>query len=145
MGCFTVGYYNQVKDYLHPHLHDFVNYYKNGNAFDLALFHGCNKKSRNGTRKLIKYDQDYQCIVPTDKPYWRKTENKYKHGIINGKRIYWTRYMTWTRFIHLFKNKGNFVYNYKLKKFEHMSRTPMQYDYEHLQKVKKLELKHVLQ
>ena len=99
------------------------------------------KKKRNGTRKLIEYDQEYQCIVPTDKPHWRKTKNKYKHGIINGKRQYWTRYMTWTKDRYLFKNKGNFVYNYKLKKFEHMSKTLMQYDYKNLQKVKKLELK----
>ena len=28
MGCFTAGYYDQVKDYLHPHLHDFVHYYR---------------------------------------------------------------------------------------------------------------------
>ena len=82
------------------------------------------KKKRNGTRKLIEYDQEYQCIVPTDKPHWRKTKNKYKHGIINRKRQYWTRYMTWTKDRYLFKNKGNFVYNCKLKKFEHMSKTP---------------------
>ena len=74
--CFTVGYYNQVKDYLHPCLHKFINYYKDGNRFDLLLFHGCNKKNRNGTRKLIEYDQGYQFIVPTDKPYWRKTKIK---------------------------------------------------------------------
>ena len=34
--------------------------------------------------------------------------------------------MTWTNRRHLFKNKGNFVYNYKLKEFEHMSKTPLQ-------------------
>ena len=28
MGCFTAGYYDQVKDYLHPQLHDFVHYYR---------------------------------------------------------------------------------------------------------------------
>ena len=27
---------------------------------------------------MIKYDQGYQCIVPTNKLYWRKTKNKYK-------------------------------------------------------------------
>ena len=34
--------------------------------------------------------------------------------------------MTWTRYRYLFKNKGNFVYNFKLKKYEHMSETLMQ-------------------
>ena len=28
MGCFTAGYYDQVKDYLHPQLHDFVHDYR---------------------------------------------------------------------------------------------------------------------
>ena len=102
--CFTLGYYNQVKDYLHPCLHKFINYYKDGNRFDLPLFHGCSKKNRNGTRKLIEYDQGYQCIVSTDKPIGEKLKiNKI------------TRYVTWTKDGYLFKNKGNFVYNYKLR------------------------------
>ena len=45
MGCFTTGYYYQVKDYLHPHLHDFVHYYRQGDIFDLHLYHGCDKKN----------------------------------------------------------------------------------------------------
>ena len=68
MAYFTLRYYNQVKDYLHPRLHKFINYYKHENTFDLPLFHGCHRKNRNGTRKLIEYNQGYQCIVPTNKP-----------------------------------------------------------------------------
>ena len=49
--CFTVGYYNQVKDYLHPRLHKFINHYKDGNTFDLPLFHGCNKKKKEMERE----------------------------------------------------------------------------------------------
>ena len=52
--------------------------------------------------------------------------------------------MTWTNTRHLFKNKGNFVYNYKLKKFEHMSETPVRYDYDRLQLIKKDLFKYVL-
>ena len=135
MGCFTPGYYNQVKDYLHPHLYDFIHYYGERNIFDLPLYHGCNKKNRNGTRKLIEYNQGHQCIVPTNKLYWRKTKDKYKR---NTKRVYWTRYMTWS---NLFKNKGNFVYNYKLKMFEHISKRPMHYDHDFLQQIRKDVLK----
>ena len=51
--------------------------------------------------------------------------------------------MTWTYRRHLFKNKGNFVYNYKLKKFEHMSKTPMCHDYHYLQTIRKDLLKDV--
>ena len=45
--------------------------------------------------------------------------------------------MTRTNCRHLFKNKGNFIFNYKLKKYEHFSETPMHYDYCHLQEIKK--------
>ena len=134
MGCFTTGYYDQVRDYLHPYLYDFVHYYRQGDVFGLPLYHGCNKKNKNGTRKLITYDQGYQCIIPTNNLYWKKTKDKYK---TQKKRVYWTRYMTWTNRRHLFKNKGNFVYNYKLKKFEHMSKTPICNDYYYLQAIRK--------
>ena len=49
--CFTVGYYNQVKNYLHPRLHQFINYYKDRNTFDLPLVHGCNKKKKKWNEK----------------------------------------------------------------------------------------------
>ena len=78
MGCFTARYYDQVKDYLHPHLHDFVHYYRKGNVFDLPLYHGCNKKNKNGTTKMIEYKLGYQCVVPTNKLYRRETKDKYK-------------------------------------------------------------------
>ena len=38
----TVRYYEQVKDYLHPHLNDFINYYRDGDIISLPLYHGCN-------------------------------------------------------------------------------------------------------
>ena len=56
-----------------------------------------------------------------------------------GKKIvfcYWTRHMTQTRHRYLFKNKGNFVYNYKLKKYMHMIFTPMLYEFKDMQKFK---------
>ena len=37
--------------------------------------------------------------------------------------------MTQTNFRHLFKNKGCLVYNYKLKKYEHMNKTPLHHEY----------------
>ena len=99
-------------------------------------------KNRNGVRKLIEYNQGHQCIVPTNNLYWRKAKDKYKRiGSRNTKRVYWTRYMTWTNRRDLFKNEGNFVYNYKPKKFEHMSETPMHYDYDFLQQTRKDVLK----
>ena len=46
MGCFTAGYYDQVKDYLHPYLHSFVHYYKQGDLINLPLYHGCNNNNK---------------------------------------------------------------------------------------------------
>ena len=138
----TVRYYEQVKDYLHPHLNDFINYYRDGDIISLPLYHGCNPLNRNGTRKEIQYNLGYRCIVPTDKRYWRESKDKYRRKI--NDKIYWTRYMTKTNRRHLFRNKGNFVYNYKLKKYEHMSQTSMRGDFYYLQSIKKDLFKHVL-
>ena len=52
--------------------------------------------------------------------------------------------MIQTRNRYLFKNKGNFVYNFKLKKYEHMSETPMRHNFEEIQDVKNDLWKHVL-
>ena len=138
----TVRYYEQVKDYLHPHLIDFINYYRDGDIISLPLYHGCNCLKRNGTRKEISYNLGYQFVSPIWKHYWRKTKDKYK-GKVNDK-FYWTRYMTRTNRRHFFRNKGNFVYNYKLKKYEHMSKTPMHYDFKFLKSIRKDLFKHAL-
>ena len=52
--------------------------------------------------------------------------------------------MTRTNRRHLFKNKGNFVYNYKLTKCDHMSKTPMRGDFQFLQSIRKDIFKHAL-
>ena len=137
----TVRYYEQVKDYLHPHLHDFINYYRDGNI-SLPLYHGCNHLNRNGTRKEIEYNLGYQCVIATNKCYWKEAKNKYKRKV--NDKFYWTRYMTRTNRRHLFRNKDNFGYNYKLKKYKHMSETPMRGDFYFLQSIKKDLLKHAL-
>ena len=133
MSSMTVGYYEQVKDYLHSHVNDFINYYRYEGVIHLPLYHGCNRLNRNGTRKEISYNLGHQCVIPTSKRYWRETKDKYKRR----PRFYWTRYMARTNCRHLFKNKGNLVYNYKLKKYKHMSETPMRGDFYYLQSIKK--------
>ena len=131
----TVRYSELVKDYLHPHLNSFINHYRDGNYINLQLYHGCNHLNENGTRKEIKYNLGQQCIIPTNKCYWKKAKDKYRWKI--GNSIYWTRYMTRTNLRHLFRNKGSFVYNFKLKKFEHISNTPMRGNFYHIQWIKK--------
>ena len=51
--------------------------------------------------------------------------------------------MTQTNSKYLFKKKGNFVYNYKLKKYMHMKHTPIVYDFEDIQKFKRRYLKSI--
>ena len=137
-------YYEIIKDYLHPNVHTFVDHYRNGDLIDLPFYHGCDRVNRNGTRKLIEYRNGMQCICPTNKPYWKITKDKYKRGAANAKRRYFTRYMNWTRQRFLFKNKGNFIYNYKLKKFEHISQTPLKFEYDYLQRIKENSFTNVL-
>ena len=78
MGSMTVRYYEQVKYYLHAHMHQFINYYRCGDIVDLPLYHDCNHVNRNGTRKEIQYNLGHQCIIPTYKRYWKETKDKYK-------------------------------------------------------------------
>ena len=52
--------------------------------------------------------------------------------------------MTQTKHRYLFKNKGNFASNYKLKEYEHMNDTPMHYEFKDMQELKKDLWGHVL-
>ena len=104
MGSMTVRYYEQVKDYVHPHIHQFINYYMYGDITDLPLYHGWNRVNRNETRKEIQYNLGHRCIIPTYKRYWKETKDKYKR-----RDFYWSRYMTRTNCKYLLKNKGHFM------------------------------------
>ena len=53
MAFLTVEYYEQKKDYLHPHINTFINDYRKSNVIELLPYHGCNCLNRNGTRKYI--------------------------------------------------------------------------------------------
>ena len=132
----TNRYYETIKDYLHPNVHTFVDHYRNGDLIDLPFYHDCDRLNTNGTRKLIEYKNGMQCICPTNKPYWKITKHKYKRGAANAKRRYRQRF--------LFKNKGNFIYNYKLKKFEHISQTPLKFEYDYSQRIKENSFANVL-
>lgn len=127
----SVEYFELIKDYAHPNVERFVNDYKNGNKIIFPPFHGCGHRNKNGTRKFINYTNSYQCINPSWKLYWKKNvKTKYKTKI---GFCYWTRYMTQYRDRFLFKNKGYFVYNHKLKKYEHMNGTPMHHNFKLMQ------------
>ena len=90
--------------------------------------------NKNGARKFINYANGCQCVTPSWQRYWKKyIKSKYKTKI---GFCCWTRYMTQTRDGCLFKNNSYFVYNCKLKKYEHMNDTPMHHDFKSMQSFK---------
>ena len=120
MPILTTETFNDIKDYLHPNLAKIVKDDKleNGKRIYLPPFHGCGYKNKNGTRKLIDYGRGYRCLTPSWRRYWKKNvKDKYF-----SKRYLKTRYLLNTR--DLFKNKGNYVYNYKLKKYISIEEEP---------------------
>ena len=51
----------------------------------------------------------------------------------------------WPRLdIDIYSKAGNFVYNYKLKKYEHFNNTPMYYEFKDMQEIKRNLWKNVL-
>ena len=54
MNILTNNYYNQVKDYLYPNIHTFVDHYRSRDLIEFPIFHGCNHVNRNGTKKINK-------------------------------------------------------------------------------------------
>ena len=51
----------------------------------------------------------------------------------------------WPRLdIDIYSKAGNFVYNYKLKKYEHMNNTPVYYEFKDMQEIKRNLWKNVL-
>ena len=131
MDFLTLEYYEHMKHFVHPHINDNIYHYRKGNEIELPPYHGCNHINRNGTRKYIDYGRGYQCICPTQKHYRRETKDEY-----NLRGVYWTRYMTQYGIRHLFKNKGNLVFNHKLRKYVHISKTPMKYYFHYTETVK---------
>ena len=115
MPILTTETFNNIKDYLHPNLDKIIreDKLKDDKLIVLPPFHGCGYKNKNGTKKLIDYGRGHRCITPSWRRYWKKNvKDKYLR-----KRYPTTRYLLNTEYRNLFKNKGNYVYNYKLKKY----------------------------
>ena len=74
MAFLTLEYYEQIKDYLNPHLSDNIYHYRKGNFIELPPYQGCTHVNRNGTRRYIDYSRGYQYICPTQKHYWKKNK-----------------------------------------------------------------------
>ena len=112
-GIFTTETFNRYKDLIHPNIVENVDMYRKGKVITLPPYHGCHYANRNGTRKLIDYGRGEQCVLPTNKRFW-KIDVKDKYMI---RKAYFTRCMTIFRLSHLAKSKGHSWYNHGLKKY----------------------------
>ena len=72
MAVLHVDTYNKYKDIIHPNIARNINYYRDGKLIILPPYHGCHHANKKGTRKLIDYARGQQCVLPTNKPYWKK-------------------------------------------------------------------------
>ena len=116
MVILTTETFNSIGDYLHPNLNRIVKQdkLKDDKLVVLPPYHGCGYKNKNGTRKSIDYGRGYRCITPS----WRRSWKKHvKKKYLNTKYPK-TRYRLNSEYRNLFKNKGNYVYNYKLQKYK---------------------------
>ena len=107
--------FNSLSDYLHPNLNKIVkdDKLKDDKRVVLPPYHGCGYKNKNGTKKSIDYSRGYRCITASWRRCWKKNvKEKYL-----SRKYPKTRYRLNSEYRNLFKNKGNYVYNYKLKKY----------------------------
>ena len=114
MACIHINHYPKVKDLIHPIINENINHYKKECYYILRVYHGCSLRNRNGLNKRVDYKRGYQCILATNKPYWRRTKNKYKF-----KKVYNTRYQSEYNIWYLSLVKGLYYYNHRTKKYMH--------------------------
>ena len=108
--------FNSIRDYLHPNLDEIVEKgkLKDDKLIVLPPYHGCGYRNKNGTKKSIDYGRGYKCITPSWRRSWKKSvKEKYL-----SRKYPKTRYRLNSEYRNLFKNKGNYVYNYKLQKYK---------------------------
>ena len=87
MTFFPREYYETMKDYFHPNVHNFIDRYTDDEGLILLpQFHGCNLKNRKGSRKLIDYRNGKQYLFPL----WSDDKSKLKAAPL----FPFTRYLT---------------------------------------------------
>ena len=114
MACIHIKNYSKFKDYIHPNIKHTINHYKKGYYYILPSYHGFGLNNRKGIRKRVDSKRGFQCILPTQNHFWRKTKSKYKQFY-----FYNTTYKVNYRLGALAIIKGNYYYDYKIKKYQH--------------------------
>ena len=87
---------------------------KKGNLYILPVYHGCGLRNIYGLDKRVHYKRGEQCVLPTNKPYWRRKKEQHKL-----KRVYNTRYQSEYNIRYLSLVKGLYYYNHRTKEYKH--------------------------
>ena len=124
MACIHIKNYSKFKDYIHPNTKHTINHYKNSYYYILPTYHCCGLKNRNGIRKRVDHKRGFQCILPMQILFWRRTKSKFKQFY-----FYNTRYKTNYILGPLAIIKGNYYYNYKTKKYQHWKEVSKRVDF----------------
>ena len=114
--------YEKFKNLMHPNLRRNIKCYRNGDFYEIPLYHGCKYANRNGTRKRIDYKRGEICVLPTDRHLWKPYDKiKWKHLQIYlhlTVKIYLTRYMSNIGLNSFAKSKGNLWYDWFENRFK---------------------------
>ena len=60
-------------------MRNLCEYTETNGTYIIKKYHGCKKRNRNGTRKIIDYVRGDKCLKVTINPYWRETKDKFKY------------------------------------------------------------------
>ena len=121
---FTRSYHENMKDYFHPNVRKYIEL--RGSDYDddciyLRPFHSCNHKTRRGRKKSILYRNGNLCLLG----------GEFHPGIIDVRKfiplVQYTRYMSFVdeKVKFLYKSKGDYIYNFKTGKYDHLSDKPI--------------------
>ena len=107
-----ISYYPKIKDLIHPNITDNIDYCKKGNYYILPVYQGCDLRKEMVQIERVDYKRGKQCVLPINKPYWRRTKEKHKL-----KRVYNTRYQWEYNIRYLSLVKGLYYYNHRTKEY----------------------------
>ena len=114
MACIHISHYPKVKDLIHLNITDNIDYYKKGNHYILPVYYGCGLINRSSLNKRVDYKRGEHCVLQTNKPYWRRTKEKYKF-----ERVYSTRYQSEYNIGYLSLVKGLYYCKHRTKEYKH--------------------------
>ena len=135
---FNKFYYDDMKDYFHPNVRRHIE--RTSDPIDdliyLAPFHSCAWRTRSGRKKSILYRNGNLCILV----------NEFHPGKLNVWKfrplVQYTRYMSFVdeKLKFLYKSKGDYIYNFKTGKYDHLLDTPIRDRYLQFVKLKNVHL-----